>query len=62
MAYADKLRSPYAVFMGEDEVRGGVVTCKDMRSGEQTALSAADTLERIKEGLARRESGRIILG
>ncbi|MBQ9493115.1 MAG: histidine--tRNA ligase [Oscillibacter sp.] len=62
VAYADKLRIPYAVFMGEDEVRGGVVTCKDMRSGEQTALSAADTLERIKEGLARRESGRIILG
>ena len=48
--------------MGEDEIKGGVVTCKDMSSGEQTTLSAAETLERIKAGLARRESGRIILG
>ena len=62
VGYADKLRIPYAVFMGEDEIKGGVVTCKDMSSGEQTTLSAAATLERIKAGLSRRESGRIILG
>ncbi len=62
VGYADKLRIPYAVFMGEDEIRGGVVTCKDMSTGEQTTLPAADTLERIKAGLVQRESGRIILG
>ena len=62
VGYADKLGVPYAVFMGEDEIRGGVVTCKDMATGEQTTLSAADTLTRIRDGLARRESGRIILG
>ena len=62
VGYADKLRIPYAVFVGEDEIRGGVVTCKDMSSGEQTTLPPAATLERVKEGLARRESGRIILG
>ncbi|MBQ9521690.1 MAG: histidine--tRNA ligase [Oscillospiraceae bacterium] len=62
VGYADKLRIPYAVFMGEDEIRDGVVTCKDMSTGEQTTLSAAATLERIKAGLVQRESGRIILG
>ena len=62
VGYADKLRIPYAVFMGEDEIRGGVVTCKDMSTGGQTTLPAADTLERIKAGLVQRESGRIILG
>ena len=62
VGYADKLRIPYAVFMGEDEIRGGVVTCKDMSTGEQTALPPAATLERIKAGLVQRESGRIILG
>ncbi|MBR0282793.1 MAG: histidine--tRNA ligase, partial [Oscillibacter sp.] len=43
VGYADKLGIPYAVFMGEDEIRDGVVTCKDMSTGEQTKLSAADT-------------------
>ncbi|MBR0282758.1 MAG: histidine--tRNA ligase, partial [Oscillibacter sp.] len=62
VGYADKLGIPYAVFMGEDEIRDGVVTCKDMSTGEQTKLSAADTLERIRTGLVRRESGRVILG
>jgi histidyl-tRNA synthetase len=62
VGYADKLGVPYAVFMGEDEIRGGVVACKDMATGEQTTLSAVETLRRVKEGLARRESGRIILG
>lgn len=62
VGYADKLGIPYAVFLGEDEIREGVVTCKDMETGEQTKLSAADTLARIKDGLSRRQSGRVILG
>ena len=62
IGYADKIGVPYAIFMGEDEIRDGVVTCKDMATGEQTKLSAAETLERIKAGLSRRESDRLILG
>ena len=62
VGYADKLGVPYAVFMGEDEIRDGVVTCKDMATGEQTKLSAVETLARIRDGLSRRESGRLILG
>ena len=62
VGYADKLGVPYAVFMGEDEIRDGVVTCKDMATGEQTKLSAVETLARFRDGLSRRESGRLILG
>ena len=60
MAYADKLAIPYVVFLGEDEIAAGTVTCKDMTSGEQTTLPFADTLDRIREGLRQRESGTVI--
>ena len=62
MNYADKIGVPYAVFVGEDEVREGVVACKDMVTGEQTKLSFEDTLQRIRAGLAQREAGSVING
>ena len=61
MSYADKLGIPYVVFLGEDEIRDGVVACKDMASGEQTKLAIPATIERIREGLAERERGAVIL-
>ena len=61
MSYADKLGIPYVVFLGEDEIRDGVVACKDMASGEQTKLTVPATIERIREGLAERERGAVIL-
>ena len=62
ISYADKLGIPYVIFLGEDEIAGGVVACKDMQSGEQTKLSPADTLARIQAGLAEKNRGPIILG
>ena len=62
MNYADKIGVPYAIFVGEDEVKEGVVACKDMVTGEQTKLSFEDTLVRIREGLAQREAGSVING
>ena len=62
MNYADKIGVPYVVFLGEDEVRDGVVACKDMVSGEQTKLGFEETLERVREGLAERNKGHVILG
>ena len=60
MNYADKLGVPYVVFLGEDEINAGLVACKDMVSGEQTKLDFFATLERIKTGLAQRDSGSVI--
>ena len=62
MNYADKIGVPYAIFVGEDEVKEGVVACKDMVTGEQTKLSFEDTLVRIRDGLAQREAGSVING
>ncbi len=43
MNYADRIGVPYVAFLGEDEVANGVVSLKDMVSGEQekVALEAA---------------------
>lgn len=61
MAYADKLAIPYVLFLGEDELAGNVVACKDMATGEQTSLSVPETIARIREGLREKNRGAIIL-
>ena len=61
MNYADKLTIPYVLFLGEDEIAQGIVTCKDMVSGEQTKLSADDTLALIRKGIDARNSGKVIV-
>ena len=62
MNYADKIGVPFVVFLGEDEIRDGVVACKDMKSGEQTKLGFEETLARVRDGLARVDEGAVILG
>jgi len=47
MSYADKLGVPFVLFLGEDEIANGVVTCKNMKTGEQEKLSGADAAEKI---------------
>ena len=61
MSYADKLGVPYVVFLGDNEIAGNVVACKDMTSGEQTTLPFAETLALIQTGLAKRNEGAVIL-
>ena len=61
MSYADKLGVPYVVFLGDDEIAGNVVACKDMTSGEQTTLPFDETLAQIQAGLAKRNEGAVIL-
>ena len=60
MSYADKTGVPFVVFLGEDEIREGVVACKDMVSGEQTKLDFQGTLERVQAELNRRSQGSVI--
>jgi histidyl-tRNA synthetase len=62
ISYADKLKIPYVVFLGEDELQNGVVACKDMTTGQQTRLDPAATVMRIKAGLDARRDARVILG
>ena len=62
MNYADKIGVPFVIFLGEDEIRDGVVACKDMKSGEQTKLGFEETLARVRDGLAKMDEGAVILG
>ena len=55
------LPAPYVLFLGEDEIKAGVIACKDMTSGEQTTLPFAETLALIQTGLAKRNEGAVIL-
>ncbi len=60
MNYADKLGVPFVVFVGEDEIKEQVVSCKDMRSGKQTKLSFEQTLQRVNAVLTEQHRGSII--
>ena len=60
MSYADKLAVPYAVLLGEDEIAEGICSVKNMVTGEQVKLSAADAAQHILSGLAA-NNGPIIL-
>ena len=60
IGYADKLGIPYVVFLGEDEIANNVITLKDMASGQQQTLPAADAVALLKEGLARKNAGTVI--
>ena len=62
ISYADKLGIPYVIFLGEDEIKEGVVACKDMATGEQTKLDARATIYRIRAGLDSRNQGFVIRG
>ena len=61
MSYADKLGIPYAVFLGEDEINAGTCSVKDLTKGEQVTVSAAEAAALIKEGLAEKNSGKVIV-
>ena len=60
MSYADKIAVPFAVLIGEDEVREGVLSVKDMKTGEQVKLSPADAAAYIVQKVAAMNSGAVI--
>ena len=49
MEYADKKRIPYSCIIGSDEMQSGVVTLKNMISGEQEKLSFEDILLKLNQ-------------
>ncbi len=57
LSYADKLKIPYVAFLGEDEIKDGFVTVKDMASGEQTTASAAMIITALKDNIRRLSEG-----
>ena len=60
MSYADKIQVPFAVLIGEDEVNEGVLSVKDMQTGEQVKLSPAEAAAHIAAKVAEMNSGAVI--
>lgn len=60
MSYADRLGAPWVVFLGEDEIAEGVVSVKDMRTGEQRKLTTAEAAALLRADAERRLAGTII--
>ena len=54
MSYADRIGVPYVVFLGENEVRQGAVSIKDMSTGEQQTISLDGAVTLIQSEIARR--------
>ena len=46
--------------LGEDEIGEGVVSLKDMQSGEQVKLTPAEAGERIRRSVEQRNQSTVI--
>ena len=60
IAYADRIGVPFAVLLGEDEVNEGAVSVKDMRSGEQKKMPAAEAASFIKTAVDAQNRAAVI--
>ncbi len=57
LSYADKLRIPYVLLLGEDELAAGLVSVKNMRTGEQDKVPMDSVMEFLQNGLAPLREG-----
>ena len=61
MNYADRLGVPFVLFLGDDEIKDGVVSVKNMKSGEQVKVSPAEAIELVRAFVARQNANPPIL-
>ena len=61
MNYADKTKIPYVLFLGEDEDSSGIVTCKDMVTGEQTKGAPDEIIARIYAAIREKNAQKVIV-
>jgi histidyl-tRNA synthetase len=61
ISYADKLRIPYVIFLGEDEIAREECSVKDLRSGEQKSLPVEEAISLIREGIATMSNDTVII-
>ena len=60
MSYADRIGVPYVVFIGEDEIKEGVLSVKNMQTGEQRKLTTAQAVVDIASDLDERAAYPLI--
>lgn len=60
MSYADKIKVPFAIIIGEDEIKEEMLSVKDMFIGEQKKLNVNDAINYIKERIIKANSSPVI--
>ena len=60
MSYADRIGVPFTVIVGEDEIRDGVLSVKDMQSGEQSRFTPEEASGHIARIIAERQKCSVI--
>ena len=48
MSYADSKRIPYVLLVGEEEVNSGMLSLKNMETGDQVKVSIDELVEKLK--------------
>lgn len=61
MNYADKLGVPFVLFLGDDEIRDGIVSVKNMKSGEQVKVAPTEAIELISAFVTAQNANAPIL-
>ena len=62
MNYADRIGVPYVAFLGEDEAVSGVVSLKDMVTGDQEKVALSDAPEWLLRRVAEKSQGQPVKG
>lgn len=57
MSYADRQGIPFVVFLGEDEIQAGVVSLKNLQSGQQISLPPSQAISEIWSHIANLRQG-----
>ena len=60
VSYADKLKIPYVIFMGEDEIAAGRPTIKNLRTGDQVSATEEELIKLVRDGLKQLDCGTVI--
>jgi histidyl-tRNA synthetase len=50
MKYADQKQIPFVVLAGEQEIESGVLSVKNMKTGEQSSLTVAELIKIVNQG------------
>lgn len=56
MSYADKISAPFVVLLGEDELTEGVLSVKNMKTGEQQKLCAEEAAALIRAAILEKNT------
>ena len=49
MEYANKIKAPAVILYGEDEIKSGKLTLRDLNSGKENSITIQELVNEIKK-------------